>query len=164
MDAPLDVKAIRARADACFVAPWVATNFAVECGHPVGEGEDCSRCAGEGETEVERIESPNEYPDGGQVVADVPGLEMFSKPHAAFIAAARTDVPALCDEVVRLKAERDELELLLAQCADWMNSNPSTRFGKAARDENVERHRLVTSARAAIAKVRAATKQPQEVK
>jgi hypothetical protein len=97
----LDTKAIRARADACFRAPWTASPFAVRCDiveHADSGFEDC-----DGEHDIERIESPEEYPDG-QVVADVPGMEMFSKPHAVFIAAARTDVPALCDRVEALEA------------------------------------------------------------
>lgn len=97
-----DTKAIRALADACFRAPWTATTFTVEC-----DRHDYEECPGEGEHEAERIESPDEYPaypDSPQVVADVPGMEMFSKPHAAFIAAARTDVPALCDRVEALEA------------------------------------------------------------
>lgn len=93
-----ELKAIRARADACFRAPWTAGSFVVKC-EDVGHA-DNDAC--EGEHDIERIESPDEYPDG-QVIADVPGMEMFSKPHAAFIAAARTDVPALCDEVMRLQ-------------------------------------------------------------
>ena len=94
----LDIAAIRARADACFKAPWTAGMFTVEC-----DRHDYEDCPGDGEHEIERIESPDEYPSS-QVIADVPGMECFSKPHAAFIAAARTDVPALCDRVEALEA------------------------------------------------------------
>ena len=101
-----DTKAIRALADECFRAPWKAETFVVKCDfleHAESGYEEC-----DGEHEVERIESPDEYPDG-QVVADVPGMEMFSKHHAAFIAAARTDVPALCDRVEALEAALREV-------------------------------------------------------
>lgn len=96
-----ELDAVLARAEAAFRAPWTYTRFEVVCDRH--EYEDC---AGDGLHDVVRVESPDEYP-GGQVVADVlcevPGLEGFAKANGEFIAAARTDVPALVAEVRRLR-------------------------------------------------------------
>lgn len=107
---PEELRACRERADACFRAPWIATDpWTVE---PDGD-EDCE--------EVRSVLSPDEYP-GGQVVAEchddgmiaTPGLRGFAEAHSAFIAAARTDVPRLLATV----AERDEeIERLQAEVA-----------------------------------------------
>lgn len=59
-------------------------------------------------------------------------------PDADMLASAR-DVGALCDRV-------EALEAALRESAAWMVRNPSTRFGKDARDENVERQRVINAA------------------
>lgn len=95
---------IKARCDAAFMAPWTYEDFTVLCDHPydIDDEDKCPTCHGEGEADVVRIESPNEYPDG-QIIADVPGLERFAAANGSFIAHARTDVPALLAEVERLR-------------------------------------------------------------
>lgn len=94
---------IEARANAAFRAPWTYSDFLIACEHEFDdEVDDCPTCHGEGEAEIIRVDSPNEYPDG-QVIAEIPGLERFSERNGAFIAHARTDVPKLVAEVRRLR-------------------------------------------------------------
>jgi hypothetical protein len=77
---PLDTKAIRARADAATKGPWA---------HSEKELWAC-------------VATPTHL---GQQVAAVAGSDPdLVRATASFIAAARTDVPALCDEVDRLRA------------------------------------------------------------
>ena len=108
-----ELRACRERAEACFRAPWIASDpWTVE---PDG-GEDCE--------EVRSVLSPDEYP-GGQVVAEchddgivaTPGLREFAAAHSAFIAHARTDVPRLLatiaardEEIANLRAHVDRLQ------------------------------------------------------
>ena len=62
------------------------------------------------EHNVATVLAPDEYPndpESPQVVAqiDVPGLEMFAARNGAFIVAARNALPALIQEVRRLRDE-----------------------------------------------------------
>lgn len=113
---PEELRACRERVDACFRAPWVATDpWTVE---PDGD-EDCE--------EVRSVLSPDEYP-GGQVVAEchddgttaTPGLREFAEAHSNFIAHARTDVPRLLATLAardaRLEAVADVLRANGCDC------------------------------------------------
>ncbi len=121
----LDEKAIteiEARAEKAFKGPWIARTWEVECCAELCVPEDCE----EGSHVMETVLAPEEYPrdpDHAQTVAQVsdagkittPGLEQFASANAAFIAAARTDVPLLCAALRQAWKERDEARLR-AQC------------------------------------------------
>jgi len=79
----IDLTAIRARADKATPGPWTRE----ECGN------DTRICGGD------EVLFDNEW-------GSATGQDWLD---AAFIAAARTDVPALCDEVESLRAELAEL-------------------------------------------------------
>jgi hypothetical protein len=97
MTDPVDVDAARARANAATPGPWTA------------------------------ITSGRANGDHWYVCDDSQGLAMISsddginedqrEPDAVFIAAARSDVPALADEVDRLRAENEQLQELNGQQA-----------------------------------------------
>lgn len=113
-----ELSEIEARANAAFCAPWTYSHFLIECQHSWDEEEsECRTCRGEGEAWITRVESPDEYPDG-QVIAEIPGLETLSDRNGAFIAHARTDVPALVAEVRRLHVEIQRLEDSIEQMVD----------------------------------------------
>lgn len=118
----IDTREIRALADACFVGPWRAGEFEVDCTHE----QDCGA-----EHTLHTVEAPSEYPPSEtdpQIIAeiddladgtiDVPGLQGFAEPHARFIAEARTLVPAMCDEIDSLRAA-----LRWRRCEDEMPPN-----------------------------------------
>jgi hypothetical protein len=104
---PLDIPALRALADVCFVGPWRAEDWRVDC--------QCEEDCGD-DHEHATVTAPAEYPhdpESPQVIAQIDtidgiitmlGLGQYAKPHAAFIAASRTAIPALCDEVEHLRA------------------------------------------------------------
>lgn len=61
--------------------------------------------------------------DGNTVIGGTEGEGIsVSKPDAAFITAARTDIPALIAEVERLQAERDAAVALHKDCAKELNA------------------------------------------
>ncbi len=118
---------LRALADACFRGPWTATDWTVDCEGDPGNNCDggCTRCDGEGTHEQIAIESPDEYPDGQVVgVIDLVGLQDFARPHAAFIASARTALPELLDEVERLEAEGARLRDALDRARAALKGTP----------------------------------------
>ena len=86
MTMSVDTKAIRARADGSTVGPWRVQTAA--CEH--------------GDDEHSAIKG------GGALVTDC----VANENDAAFIAHARADIPALCDEVERLRSEVAELRAL----------------------------------------------------
>lgn len=112
----LDLNELERLANACFVGPWKANTWEVECPDLYIDG-------GCGDThDVETLTAPKEYPQdeecpqvitqidsthGGKI--EIVGLERFAKPHAAFIAAARTAVPELIARVRELEAENKKL-------------------------------------------------------
>ncbi len=96
----IDIKAIRERADKATKGPWGSIGGYVT----------------------------NRDPDGSSFSRSIEHLDELGQPHntapfqavkfamyddAAFIAAARTDIPALCDEVERLREQVKELEQTL---------------------------------------------------
>jgi len=138
------LKEWRALTDAASLwkAPWTAHTFEIDCPCPnenhCGESHTC-----------EEVEALEEYPNGvpgkpadvgrGQCVVQiqVPGLETFAKPAAAFIAASRDAVPALLNgyEAMRLRAERAEAELAKLTAED-------TEFSAAVAAHNEEVRKL----------------------
>ncbi len=100
--------ALESAARAAFRGPWVASVWEVECADAECHEDDCGE-----DHEVHTIEAPDEYPQGGQVVAQVdeadgvirtPGLRQFAEANAAHIAAASPDVVlALVAEVRALR-------------------------------------------------------------
>lgn len=103
-----DTKAIRARADAATKGPWLIIVEALR------SRVDCERISGWADETVCRLEQ-----------RDPPDV------NGDFVAAARTDVPVLCDRVEALEAALAEaLEL-----ADWANRTESRRVRlEAVRD------------------------------
>lgn len=105
----IDLDKLQALADACFIGPWRAETWTVECDH-----ED--RC--DDDHEVETVLSPD-YP-GEQVVAQVddeihtPGMERFARPHAEFIAACRDAVPEL---IAKVRKQEEALRACLGLIA-----------------------------------------------
>lgn len=92
-----ELQAIRTRAEAATPGPWT------EGAGTVAGGEVRELVIG---------------PDGRTIIAMAYGgfghpMPDCTREDRAFIAAARTDVPALLAEVERLRAERDEVEALL---------------------------------------------------
>jgi len=135
---PEELRACRERAEACFRAPWIATDpWTVE---PDGDG-DCE--------EVRSVLSPDEYP-GGQVVAEchddgiivTPGLREFAEAHSAFIAEARTDVPRLLATI----AARDEEIRRIAEALGRMHEADGHAPFPASVDELVRRAEELTRA------------------
>lgn len=106
----LDLDKLQALADACFIGPWRAETWTVECDHEDHCGDD---------HKVETVLSPD-YP-GEQVVAQVgeeirtPGMECFARPHAEFIAACREAVPAL---IARVREQEELLRRLIGTMGD----------------------------------------------
>jgi hypothetical protein len=94
--AELDLDAIRERADAATPEPWIEIEYSTGYGRRV----------------ISRVAGPNSN------VAKVYGCNDDKYANAVFIAAARTDVPALCDEVERLRAERDALREVVERVHD----------------------------------------------
>ena len=87
-----------------FCGPWTYENWEIDC-PAIGSGDECGY-----EHNVATVLAPDEYPndpESPQVVAqiDVPGLEMFAARNGAFIVAARNALPALIQEVRRLRDE-----------------------------------------------------------
>lgn len=100
--APADVQAIRARADAATIGPWwtAQTNEDAEC---------CDNCRSDC---CWHILSPHkDYPDIAVGSNWDSGVERFED--ASFIAASRTDVPALCDALEAAWRESAALRLAL---------------------------------------------------
>ena len=81
MTMSVDTKAIRARADGSTVGPWRVQTAACEHGD-----DEHSAIKGGGALVTDCVENEND---------------------AAFIAHARADIPALCDEVERLRGEAE---------------------------------------------------------
>jgi hypothetical protein len=101
MSAPLSeqqLAEIRARAEAATEGPWARADF----GH-AGEQEPSSTVVHTGTFDWNDLNSP----DGTSAVAWMAAWDSQADDNAAFIAAARSDVPALLAEVNRLRAERD---------------------------------------------------------
>lgn len=82
----IDTKAIRERADAASQGPWT-------------EGIDGNP----------RVYAKDNCPDAGCIAS------FMRRKDIHFVAHARTDVPALCDEVDRLRAELAAKDALLAE-------------------------------------------------
>lgn len=114
----VDLDKLQALADACFIGPWRAETWTVECDHE----DDCGY-----DHEVETVLSPN-YP-GEQVVAQVddeihtPGLEGFARPHAEFIAACRDAVPELVAMVRELYAALRECNSMIGSSEDVLRES-----------------------------------------
>jgi hypothetical protein len=107
----VDVAAIRARAEAATEGPWRVVGRYVALIGPVG------------------------------VAQGQPAIDALTETDAEFIAAARTDVPALCDEVERLREQRNAL---VNEAHDWIAVAKSNEADLAA-------------ARATLARVKALT-------
>lgn len=93
---PLDLDAIRERADAATPGPWWPwhrgqyVGWEIAVGEPDEDGRPTARLPDDMRTDIGRAED------------------------ARFIAAARTDVPALVDEVERLRAVADAASAIVA--------------------------------------------------
>jgi hypothetical protein len=90
---PLDIAAIRARADAATKEPWAVVDDA-------GQG----------------VVSLGDVPLREMVVA-MTSQGRVDHASMGFIAAARTDVPALCDEVDRLRAAITQALVHFGECS-----------------------------------------------
>jgi hypothetical protein len=115
----LDMKAIRARADAALRGPWSVThdprerdpNYTIMSSEPdvngnrISVGPDCNYDACHSATT--RLDD------------------------AAFIAAARADVPALCDRVEVLEAALRDVLLLAVESDDDLSTNFTARLNAA---------------------------------
>lgn len=86
---PAEVAAIRAKADAATPGPWSVRHY--------GSNDECVRTA------------------HGDPIAWCKANVSNAERDAAFIASARIDVPALCDEVERQRARADKAEAELAR-------------------------------------------------
>ena len=133
---------LRALAERAWQPPWVARTFEIDCPCPNG-----SHC-GDSHT-CEEVEATEEYPNGapgepaaegdGQCVVQisVPGLDTFSKPTAALIAAMRNGLEPLLTaldaaeaEVAALRRQRDVArEVLVRIC---QSSTPQAIVASAA--------------------------------
>jgi len=104
----LDLAAIRARCEAATKGPWCVSTVSFANGNTVveaitGVGEPQWSEYGEGEGEW--------YTDSLVLVETDAGVYGPTLPDAQFIAAARTDVPALLAYIEELERERDEAQL-----------------------------------------------------
>ena len=101
----LDLDAIRARCDAATKGPWNVVALTCPNGNAIvdsitGAGEPQWSDYGEGEGEW--------FTDSLVLVETDMGVYGPTMPDAQFIAAARTDVPALLAHIEELERERDE--------------------------------------------------------
>lgn len=101
-----DTKAIRARADAATKGPWRDEWDAICEGD--GSKQHAVLCGGEG---LKGVVVGVTWWDGDVLI--------LRKEDSAFIAKARTDVPALCDEVDRLRKTQDALVYALLEAEQW---------------------------------------------
>lgn len=97
----IDLKAIRARADAATPGPWEALP---DNGHRT----DKTRCHGIVGPKPEKPAEDWEKWERVNIVITDSGYYPPRMPDAVFIAAARQDVPALCDRVEALEREYRE--------------------------------------------------------
>lgn len=119
---PLGLDELERRCQAATPGPWGASAFTVDATNGWGDAVD---------VDVQRLYDAGEEGDAyvaeRGVIADVYGLERFAAPNAAFIAAARTDVPAL---IARVR----ELETALRVYADRKNWGSTIDMGSEVSD------------------------------
>jgi len=100
------LKEIGERAEKAAPAPWNAHDPGMYCGHPCTP----DGCYENHPSHVRQLEGPYvdwPEPNGGPV--DDGTLQCFTADDASFIAAARTDVPALLRAIRVLVEQRDRL-------------------------------------------------------
>lgn len=103
MSAPLDMDAIEARTNAATAGPWR------ECGHDRDVCQCCAVWSTTADVPV-AVSAPAVVVDFGDCY---PGMTE-AKANAVFVAAARTDVPALIARIRELEAELAAARALLA--------------------------------------------------
>jgi hypothetical protein len=119
-----DLAVIEARANAATAQPWHPAHDEFETMNDMTHATCVSLSRGgltlhlalAGRTHVEAMRAAaeaGEDEDAGNVFAAIVGNGPSSAANAGFIAAARTDVPALVAEVRALTAERDELRAIV---------------------------------------------------
>ena len=135
--AEIDVKAIRDRADAATPGPWQNDDFCEPEEHPL------------------RIAMPDRMGQPMATIADAHHNWNEADKHerriswkeatanAFFIAAARTDIPALCDAYEAQAKEIERLKGLLREATDMFNDlerfiEHYTRYEQSAYDEPEE--------------------------
>ena len=101
---PLDLAPIRARADAATRGPWVRESTD-DTDRDIALGYDVP---GQGSPNLVATCFDDADDDGRN--EDGPITRKQAQANAKFMAAARSDVPALCDEVERLRARLAEVE------------------------------------------------------
>lgn len=124
-----ELREIRERADGATPGPWQVV-------------EDCVNCSRAHVAETRRETERGDY---GEVLAwwypEIDRCDNGIRPNdAAFIASARSDVPALCAEVERLTRERDEARNELADAAREINcSGPVWHRIRVLKEHHAER-------------------------
>ncbi|WP_432027418.1 hypothetical protein [Streptomyces sp. 1222.5] len=116
---PLDLDAIATRANAATPGPWCTDSWEIYQGTEYEPGLSLwigETCRGTTSPEQDRAD-------------------------AAFVAAARTDVPALLAEVRALRNERDELRGKFADAAASL-AEQVLRYGQRQREHNADREEL----------------------
>ena len=111
----LDLDALEARAAAATEGPWTSDNFEI---YPSEGGPDVScenGCDGGCDDDERAPIQCARVSHATEVIADVYGLQQFADQDGAFIAHARTDVPALVSALRAARAENAELRGLLAE-------------------------------------------------
>jgi len=110
--APLDLGAIRGRVEAATEGPWRTVDE---------RGQKFALCADGTDLLVES--------EIGLICeTDLDGLNECAEPDAAFIAHARTDVPALLAEVERLRAVVEAVEAVMTKIGRWHNTEHDRVF------------------------------------
>ncbi len=132
---PLDLEAIRARADAAEAGPWFYNSYSAIFSHPLSaeymrkELELDEKLKAEGRESVD--EDFDDFPESIVASVRVQGGDTATRQGARdadFIAHAREDIPALLGEVARLTKERDEARQVAGRLLDQLHSVNLTSF------------------------------------